>query len=33
MVAVAETDFDTNDDAGPHQFDLFAYEAFAVTHE
>ena len=33
IAAVAETDFDTNEDAGPHQFDPLAYEAFAVTYE
>ena len=33
IAAVAETDFDTNEDAGPHQFDPLAYEALAVTYE
>ena len=33
IAAVAETDFDTNEDAGPHQFDPLAYEAFVVTYE
>ena len=31
VAAAAETDFDTNEDAGPHQFKPFVYEAFAVN--
>ena len=33
IAAVAETDFDNNEEAGPHQFDPLGYEAFAVTYE
>ena len=33
IAAVAETDFDTNKNTGPHQFDPLAYEAFAVTYK
>ena len=33
IALVAETAFDTNEDAGPHQFDPLAYEAFALTYE
>ena len=32
-IAMVAADFDTNEDAGPHQFDPLAYEAFALTYK
>ena len=33
IAVVAETAFDTNEEAEPRQFDPLVYEAFALTYE